>query len=130
MGNEIYTGKLNYGTHAPNTIITVVIPDAIEDGKLCLIYWQWANTADGTKHKNIAFTGKFTKTSKPKTEIRETESWGMDNPIPQYWFAFDFLAHKMQMMNICDVAVGDPIDLKTVYPVSFYNSFSLEYTIS
>lgn len=54
-----YIGKIDYAPYSVNTIITVVVPDAIEEGHTCLIYWQWTKDVGGVPNHNCKFQGQF-----------------------------------------------------------------------
>lgn len=106
----IYSGKITYQHYAPSTIITVVAPDGILDGKPCLIYWQWAVTSSGGPNMNKEFTGRFVEKAYPVVECR-------DSADIYNWFTWNLRTNTMLLMNQRDVKCGEEILLEKVYPV-------------
>lgn len=109
---NIYTGKIVFEAFATDTIITVVVPDAIATNHPCLIYWQWATTTAGTRNENNAYNAQFTAVTQSSVEVRE--------PTPRdpfYWFTWDVASNVLQLMNKYNTVCGDPIQLSLVYPV-------------
>lgn len=106
----IYCGKITYESYAPSTIITVVAPDGIRDGKPCLIYWQWAVTDAGKANWNKEFTGTFTEMVYPVVECK-------DSSDIHNWFTWNLRTNTMQLMNRLGNKAGQPIMLEKVYPV-------------
>lgn len=106
----IYCGKLTYELYAPSTIITVVAPDGIRDGKPCLIYWQWAVTEAGARNRNKEFTGTFTEKVYPVVECE-------DSSDVHNWFTWNLRTNTMQLMDHRGNKGGQPIMLEKVYPV-------------
>lgn len=106
----IYCGKITNAHYAPSTIITVVAPEGIRDGRPCLIYWQWAVTVAGETNKNNEFTGQFTEKVYPVVECRESSG-------SYYWFTWNLRTNTMLLMNKYGGRSGEPIKLEKVYPV-------------
>lgn len=106
----IYCGKITYAHYAPSTIITVVAPEGISEGKPCLIFWQWAVTAAGEANWNKEFTGQFTEKVYPLVECRSSSD-------EYYWFTWNLRTNTMLLMNKQDKKCGEPIMLEKVYPV-------------
>lgn len=109
----IYSGKITYQHYAQASIITVVVPEGILDGKPCLIYWQWAVTTAGEANLNKEFTGRFTEMEYPVVECR-------DSSDIYNWFTWNLRTNTMLLMiqkNKC----GEPIMLEKVYPVGSCN---------
>lgn len=111
----IYCGKITHAHHAQSTIITVVAPEGIRDGRPCLIYWQWAVTGAGEANRNMEFTGQFTEMVYPSVECRESSD-------SYYWFTWNLRTNTMLLMNKLGQRCGEPIMLEKVYPVGICES--------
>lgn len=106
----IYCGKITWLPYAPSTIITVVVPNGINTGKPCLIYWQWAVTKSGAVNYNVEFTGAFVEKTAPMVECRG----GADS---YYWFTWNLRTNTLVMMDMDNIQSGDPVKLEKVFPV-------------
>lgn len=105
----VYCGKITYAHHALSTIITVVAPEGIREGRPCLIYWQWAVTAAGEANRYVELTGQFTEKVYPLVECRDSNSY--------HWFMWNLRTNTMFLMNKLMDKCGEPIMLEKVYPV-------------
>ncbi|KAL0630884.1 hypothetical protein Q9L58_010262 [Maublancomyces gigas] len=103
----VYIGKIDYAPYTVNTIITAVVPNSINNGEDCLIYWQWTKDAAGATNVNRPFNGKFVQRQPGVMECREQRT-GTD---PYYWFTWHTQTGVLQMLNENDDKCGKPIQL-------------------
>lgn len=111
----IYCGKLSHLPYATSSIITVIAPDGILDGKPCVILWQWAVTSTGIANLNMEFTGKFIEKVAPMVECRNSSD-------SNHWFTWNLRTNEMLMMSAENAQYGRPITLEKVYPVGMRDS--------